>query len=309
MPSRSKPTEDVLSFDLRVVLQIFLSSPQNMSLVYRGMAKLVEGSVKEPWEARWWGESIRTTSGHCIKDATGHPLWPSDCIWWRCDNAECEKQHIGRITWCGHDFTGRSNFEGRPTLRVQEMFSTLSLPRLLFELKDQANFHDAIEETSVPLQTQEKLSAPQELVIMFDQDQLISPAQIAGRLSDVYIDYDYDQTKQPAEPPLSHNFTIRFIFSMSQQRFRSVKLTTPLRAEKEIMVFGRKYLEEKFSDASMISLPFFLFVDAFGLYRNMYYVPLTHGVLPYSTVSRKATSRSPKECHPTRTWTVWHKDY
>lgn len=57
---------------------------------------------------------------------------------------------------------------------------------------------------------------------------------------------------------------------MSQRQFRSVKLTTPLRAEKEIMVFGRGYLEEKFSDPSIISLPFFLFVDSFGLFRNMY---------------------------------------
>lgn len=170
MPNRTKSTEDVLSFDLRAVLQTFLSSPQNMKLVYRGMAKLIEGPVLEPW-----GESIRTTSGHCIKDASGHPFWPSDCVWWHCDNTKCEKQHIGRITWCGHDFTGRSNFEGKPSLCIQEMFSTLSLPRLLFELRSQANFHNAIEESNVPLQSQEKFSEPQELVIIFDQDQLISP--------------------------------------------------------------------------------------------------------------------------------------
>lgn len=53
-------------------------------------------------------------------------------------------------------------------------------------------------------------------------------------------------------------------------RFGPTMLTTPLRAEKEIATYSRQHLEENFTDTSMISLQFSLFIDAFGLFRNIY---------------------------------------
>ena len=49
--------------------------------------------------------------------------------------------------------------------------------------------------------------------------------------------------------------------------------TSPIRTELEIKVFGRKVFEEKwdkvYSGMDVLSCPIFIFIDGFGIYRNI----------------------------------------
>lgn len=239
-------------------LEVFLESDGNLDKTYRGMARLIDGPVTDPWQATWWGQSIRTTSGRCIRDSTGNPIWPSDFVWWTPSNSNCEVRSLGRVIWCGLDYTDEaraSGATGREILRVQEVYTVEELPEIAFDVSYQAKFTQFEEEQT-------------ELVIFIDTMHLIEPASVQDRL-DVHLDYDFNPTS-PTPPPLGHKFFARYFFSAERLCFRPARLTTPLRAEKELATFSRQYLEEYFTNPNTISLPFSLFIDAFGLFRNMY---------------------------------------
>lgn len=256
LPSGSKLTEDVLVFNLKSFLEVFLNSESNMGKIYRGFAQRTDGYVSNPWEATWWGQSIRTTSGHCIRDDMGKPIWPSDFVWWTRQNSE--EQQLGGVIWCGLDYTNNAKAAGttgREILEVQEVHSAGALPEYAEDLSYQARFSQLGD-------------GQEELVVFSDVMHLIEPSCVRGRL-DAYLDYAFDPTST-TNPALSHNFTVRYFFSKARGRFRPTMITSPLRAEKEIATYSRQYLETYFTDTSMISLPFSLFIDAIGLYRNMY---------------------------------------
>ncbi|KAF3059130.1 hypothetical protein CFAM422_011711 [Trichoderma lentiforme] len=259
VPSRASLKEDMLVFDMRSVLRAFLSSETNLRNIYRGMAQLIDGDISEPWEARWWGESIRTTSGQYAYDEYGEPLWPSDFIEWKCTSDSCETYHLGRITYCGMDYRRQAaecGQTGRHILEVQNVFHIDALPEDILAFSSKVDFSQLT-------------TANQELIVVSDTRELIEPKQVKGRLLDVKMDYDFNPVSPPHEP-LTASHTVRYFFDMARKDFRPTRLSTPLRGEKEIMVYGRPYLKKHFVDKPVVSLPFFMFADAFGLYRNMY---------------------------------------
>jgi hypothetical protein len=84
----------------------------------------------------------------------------------------------------------------------------------------------------------------------------------------VHIGYNFDPKATLQRPP-SLSFLAQWFFNKAEQSFRPAARTTPLRAEREIEVFGREWLGEHFANTATISLPCFLFVHGFGLFRNM----------------------------------------
>ncbi|KAG6035510.1 hypothetical protein E4U41_006043 [Claviceps citrina] len=256
LPSRSKLHEDLLVFDLRNVLETFLSSRSNIKKIYRGMAHLVNGEILEPWQARWWGESIRTTSGHHVYDSKGQPIWPSDFINWKCNESSCDIIHIGRVLYTGLDFRTSTLTRGEPIIEVQAAYLSTALPAHIAKQQKQAVF------TSQHIWHRE-------LVLVIDERTLILPTQVVDRIVQVHMDYEFDPTQNTSHP-LSAAHTVRYFYDSKRQTFRPTRLTTPLRAEKEIKEFGREYLMTHFTDPKIISLPMFMFADAFGLFRNMY---------------------------------------
>ncbi|KAK4232816.1 hypothetical protein C8A03DRAFT_39544, partial [Achaetomium macrosporum] len=46
------------------MVRSLLSSTELCRKIYTGMARVTDGAVTDPWQARWWGETIRTTSGN-----------------------------------------------------------------------------------------------------------------------------------------------------------------------------------------------------------------------------------------------------
>ena len=125
-----------------------------------------------------------------------------------------------------------------------------------------------------------------ELISIEDDFVYITESDVHSRESNIYLDYDYES------PTPTHSRTsksdIRFemiiimrIFNRKRAELRPINLSSPLRGELEIVAFGRQALVDKFRPGNTISLLYFLFIDGFGLYKNMYrslmgiYMPFT----------------------------------
>ncbi|XDG03304.1 hypothetical protein ABKA04_002919 [Annulohypoxylon sp. FPYF3050] len=260
LPTRTKFVEDLLVFDMDDLITAIMSSPLMSGQVYRGMARLIDGPINNPWEGNWWGESIRTTSGQYFYYSDGTPIFPSDFIRWK-PTPESPQVRLGRVRWFGMDFRadGRPASEnyGRPLLRVQEVYYRNTLPH------DMANI---LETSPFPRPMQDCI----EFVIVEDSELSLSPEQVIERIPDVRMDYYYDPSSSRASGPLNSTYGVRLVYNQSRRQFRVVKLTSPLRGELELETYGREYLTQNFAGKQMLSLPFQIFIDAFGLYRNMY---------------------------------------
>ncbi|KAG6252291.1 hypothetical protein E4U24_000588 [Claviceps purpurea] len=259
--SRKTDKEDILMLDLESVIARYLSSETNRNKMIRGLAHRTDGIVDHARQAQWWGESIRTTSGHCVKMEDDTVLFPSDFVKYR-DEDDASTLRWGRICWVGQDFTDtaiQTATSGSHVIEIQAVHEKRNLNDNNFTTKPKVkNSH-----------------CPQgviELIVVEDEKSMIRPSRVHSRHIDVHIDYDFDPD-DPQTFSLSNStapFRVRWFYNQAQRSWRHAMRTTPLRGEREIEVFGREYLEKYFTDENMISLPMFLFADGFGLYRNMY---------------------------------------
>ncbi|KAG5953555.1 hypothetical protein E4U57_005341 [Claviceps arundinis] len=66
--SRKTDKEDLLMFDLESVIARYLSSARDQTAMIRGLhTGRMASSITLARLNQWWGESIRITSGHCVK--------------------------------------------------------------------------------------------------------------------------------------------------------------------------------------------------------------------------------------------------
>ena len=96
-----------------------------------------------------------------------------------------------------------------------------------------------------------------QLLLIEDADQDVLSEHVLARRFDVAI-------CRSTTPVL-----IRQIFNVTRGDLRSINLSTPIRAELELEVFGREYLISQLIKGVQ-SYPLVIFIDDFGLYRNMY---------------------------------------
>jgi hypothetical protein len=66
------------------------------------------------------------------------------------------------------------------------------------------------------------------------------------------------------------SFLVRHIANISNNHIRSFRLSHPIRAEIEIEKYGRDNLVKDYWGKRVLSVPQLTFIDAFGVYRNMY---------------------------------------
>ncbi|OJD21432.1 hypothetical protein ACJ73_07228 [Blastomyces percursus] len=124
---------------------------------------------------------------------------------------------------------------------------------------------------------------PFELIAMEDEMKYISITQVIDQL-DVYVDTTFE-----SDFDLSVEYEGRgqyFLRRVMRTKTGVVEVwpyckSSPIRAELEISAHGRDLLENIFcSDIQVISLPYQLFVDGFGLYRNMYRSSMSFYMIP-----------------------------
>lgn len=273
LKTRSRLVEDMLVFDLRHMISVLLSSPSIKSQMYFGPAEKTDGRIDNAYKSRWWGESVRTSSGHfaALADGSG-PIFPSDFIKYRCSDVEqqrlsakapcpcsmakSEKLHFGRVVWSGYN--DREGVDVGISLLVCPVFLRSELP-------------DRIRSRSH--QMKRTMLSPEctELVLTEGNEISVRPPQVVEIVRDVVLNYDFDPTRAASSwvvKPCA--FIIRYIFSEDNHRIRPVRLSSPHRAELELRALGRKHVEQNFVGQNVLCLPWQLFVDGFGLYGNMY---------------------------------------
>ncbi|KAI1259827.1 hypothetical protein F5Y18DRAFT_288731 [Xylariaceae sp. FL1019] len=146
--SRLTLKEDMFAFDFPDTVATMLSSPSIAKDIYKGMAKYIDGPIRNPWEARWWGESFRTSSGeyyHYLQIAGGGPIFPSDFVQYLCrdkdcrlDGHRCEGIYLGRIVYYGKDYTSAAkekNTTGSPIFLIQCVYKRVTLPLTMKEIE------------------------------------------------------------------------------------------------------------------------------------------------------------------------------
>ncbi|RYC59161.1 hypothetical protein CHU98_g7042 [Xylaria longipes] len=269
LPTRTKLEEDLLIFDMSDIVISILSSPDMHRHIYRGMAHLTNAHVENPWQANWWGESIRSTSGQFFYYQDGNPIFPSDFIKWKCPGEQCAggslpcETHFGRVRYCGWDFrvTGFDN-----TAAVNTHIPILLVQKVM----DRGCLR---EDMATDIQTtvfSQRTIGCTELIIVEDDEVSLSPKDIISHIPEVIIDYYYDPSTPVRPGPLTSPYAVRLVYNKSRRQYRVVKLSSPHRAELELRTYGRQHFIDNFAGKEMISLPFQMFLDAFGLYRNMY---------------------------------------
>ncbi|KAG6140097.1 hypothetical protein E4U25_005470 [Claviceps purpurea] len=263
--SRKTDKEDLLMFDIESVISRFLSSKSNWDSMIHGLAHRTDGIVDHGRQARWWGESIRTTSGQCVRMADGAVLYPSDFIRYReegDDRGDNSTLCWGRICWVGQDFTDAAAQAGTSGSKIIEIQA----------VHEKAKLHGDFFTSNPQVKSSHCPAGITELVVIEDEKILVNPLRVRSRHINVHIDYDFKFTKPDTSTKSTSTapFRVRWFFNQANRSWRPAMHTTPLRGEREIEAFGRAYLEKHFTNPHMKSLPMFLFADGFGLFRNMY---------------------------------------
>ncbi|KAA6412665.1 MAG: hypothetical protein FRX48_03657 [Lasallia pustulata] len=162
---------------------------------------------------------------------------------------------------------------------------------------------EVVPASSIPISHQYLLNQPvgqrsvyperNELFIIEDRMTFLCESDIALPTDNIYKDWIFDGSN-----PDSHllgmfdkDFFIRRIINFSAESIRPLSLSAPLHAELEIEAYGRDYLAVAFSHSKVISLPFTMFIDGFGLHRTSYRSILGVYIVPAGMTSREQTRR------------------
>jgi hypothetical protein len=234
-----------------------LRSPEFQRSMYQGMAEYV-GKPAELWHSQSWGTSIRSTSGKFAVYPDQQPIFPSDVVYYNCNDTLCcgvtqKKEHIGRVYCVG---TQESD--------TGDSIMILQVQVLLRHNEAGQHIHDLLV-ASGPAFRHHELLMHEKSFVYLQQHHILRQEKM------VYLNYKFENkhgSKITLEEP--YNLVICRALNYLQTSVSSLNLTSPLRGELEIATYGREYLVETLFNKRCISLPYQLFIDGFGLYRNMY---------------------------------------
>ncbi|KAL9036395.1 MAG: hypothetical protein Q9180_004325 [Flavoplaca navasiana] len=206
---------------------------------------------KELWESLSWLSSVRCTSGVYAHYRNGNTIFPSDWIVYDCPSSQCTFRHLGRVVEVGLDFRDEvpEDERGDLKLRVQHAFWSHEIPSAI-----RAGQQFAKED--VLLRTE--FSFLRESAVQYHQ-------------SNIIMHYDPE-----ALPQLQPNQDFLICRSLLNQNnwIQPLSFSAPHRGELELRTYGREYFQSNFDvkdgQNRCISLPYLLFLDGFGLYRNSY---------------------------------------
>ncbi|KAI5777603.1 hypothetical protein EDC01DRAFT_604245, partial [Geopyxis carbonaria] len=206
-----------------------------------GMAQLVDEPT-ELWHGGAWAESVRTCSGQAARySAEPLPIIPSDFVVYGTSLATSK---MGRV------------------LRIYKDMRALSPTR---------------DDFVVVLQ--ECIPANHELMqgVLLDPPPLHNEMFLVDREehSEIIISHKFVHLHNYRTDYANYRFIIRRIVTVSENKpktIRSCRLAHPVLAELEIEQYGRDFLVSLSnpSNRQVISVPQMIFIDGFGLYRNVH---------------------------------------
>ena len=260
LPTRAKHQEDILLFDMKEFFRRLLQSKELMNRAHTSMAQYVDEPT-EFWHSRSWGGSNRTTSGQFARVQSGshkdEVILASDFVWWYDELAT--KIRIGRVTFVGVDLTDAARQDGtygKVKLSIQAVWSYAQLNK---DLQKKIDISELLSPNT------------EELFLVEDEEEVrILESALKKREKNVHMDY-YHGTSTPSLPTLGR-FHVRYLVSHRLSRMRPLALSHPHRGELEINTYGRRKIIDNLNglNKTVVCLPYTLFIDTFGLYRNMY---------------------------------------
>jgi hypothetical protein len=264
LPTRASCQEEMVVFDMSDFFKHLLQAEDIMSRAHVGLAHYVDEPT-EFWHSQSWGGSNRTTSGRFARIKSGRHkddiVLASDFIWWQ--DTKTTKTRVGRVTFVGIDMTNAAKENGtygKVKLSIQPTWSYSQLDKALQKNVDAVGRIVPHTESHV-----------EDLFLVENEEEVrITEDDIRKQEISVHLDY-YHKTSTPSKPALGR-FHIRYIVSHKPVTMRPLALSHPHRGELEIKTYGRDTFTKNLnaSTKSVRSLPYTLFIDAFGLYRNMY---------------------------------------
>lgn len=277
LPPKSASPQNSYRLEIEEFVKVWLTLPKMVSNMHFGMG-VIPKSIrrKEFWHGDAWMGSTRSTSGEFGRLYDGSVLLPSDCVIYKVPETGAE--NILRVDGVGRldSHTGPISFYGKRLIRPEH------LPELW-----KRNWADLREENkpSTGFVFPKVAGGLSELVLM-DEDRVILPVtSIIGR---AYVHF-LDINKKPEELlssllPKTPTYFVKYIAYLcnvgpeggsERPACRSVDKRHRIPAEQELLVLGRKRILETFvqgpGQGRRFSIPFTLFLDAFGLYRNSFH--------------------------------------
>lgn len=229
-------------FDLHVIVNMLLLVSTRQAF-HIGMAEIVNFPT-EYWHSHSWGSSIRTCSNDFAKYPDELPVFLLDMIQYHCIQDGCgltHSSHCGQVTFFGCDRRWGSFITDQVLLKIHPLMSTDNV------LQDPILEHcDILED---------------EMLLIEDMDEYICSNQIIACCVDIAF---HRENKS-----LSTKYSVYQLFNARTGHTRSVNLLSPIRAELELKVLDCSYLTAQLMK-NIKSFPILLFIDNFGLYRNMY---------------------------------------
>ena len=235
-------------------------SPKFRSTMHHGMAHFVDEPA-ELWESFSWASSIRSTSGEFAQYADGSPIFVSDVVNYRCIEPLCScsintEKHIGRVRAVGKDFTSGTKLPGAFTIVIYPYIRQQEAPRELLRLISRSKKQPPF--------------AGNELIVHETSIGLLE-SDIIGHITDIFFDKKFgDKHSTQIVPHPATRTYVRRAVNKGLSSISPICRTSPTRGELEVQTYGREHLVETFQANKCLSVPYQLFIDGFGLYRNMY---------------------------------------
>jgi len=280
LPTGSSPTMDFEFFDPEGLISTMLSSLEFRSKVHFGMAHFVE-QQSELWHSVAWASSIRTTSGEFARYPNQKPIFPSDFILYRCGDSSCPNctrfstYHLGQVIAVGKNFIQSQGGQGQVTIAIRNIYDRAGL----------------LPEIRAKLTSPPPKPPITELFVCEDEVLWVTEDAVVDRKVDMVTDNHFPTKKQPRYPS-STLWVVRQIVSIARKDVRAINLSAPIRGALEIEEFTREYLEEKFDDSGCVCLPFTMFIDGFGAWRNAYRTLTGFYITPAGLPHRERFRRS-----------------
>lgn len=245
-------------FDAVELFRTVVASAQIRGKMHIGPANFVQ-KPSELYHSMAWATSILSCSGQYATYPNGNPIFPSDVISYCCGVEYCDcatLPHLGRVFAVGKDFTGdESGLDyGKLVLQVQRLYSGSQFP---VELKKHP-WH--------------RSSTAIELLLAHRKFHMVAPRHVVERIVNIHFDYRYEGIqgdRYPSAVNYTSQYVVRNTVIPGRKEIDPLQLSSPPRGELELARYGRPHLEQ-YAAKRTLSIPLLIFIDAFGVYRNMY---------------------------------------
>lgn len=222
-------------YDPLDLIRTILAATNLQDKMYFGMAQYVDEPT-ELWQSNAWGSSIRTCSGEVCYTQTGSLIIPGDIV-----RVTALPYKLGRVTFIGRDH--RAHATGEVIITLQAIaHRQIILEKFDLDLDDDHEY------------------------FLLEDVLLEQPGDAIDRHVTMYLDREFDGNDSDFVP--NERRYIRRVLNV-QSGVRPLRQLHQTRGELEVQCFGRQHLEH-LTSSPYKSLPYLLFIDDFGVHRNMY---------------------------------------